>query len=190
MIYLDLDGVLTDWESGVLKLFETPLDGYKSTYGENIHDYLGVTKGELWKRINRAGEGFWSNLQPLSWARELHEELSRMDEVVILTSPSAHGSSAAGKVKWMKDFFGHGFEDYIITPRKELLAKPENVLIDDREKKVDAFTREGGIGILFPRPYNRSSAKAADPMWETIDTLQQIYPHYRPREYDEANEMS
>jgi hypothetical protein len=38
---------------------------------------------------------------------------------------------------------------------KELLARPDTLLIDDNEKNISAFRKSGGMAITVPRPWNR-----------------------------------
>jgi len=54
----------------------------------------------------------------------------------------------------LQDRFGDGFQDYILTREKHLLARKGAVLIDDSDANVDAFNRGGGRGILFPQVWN------------------------------------
>jgi len=154
IIYLDLDGPMVDWQGGVYKLFgENP----EKTDGM-AHEVLGVSKSEIWKRVYRAGSKWWAELEPTPWARELYDGLQKLGEVVILSSPSHIAAGSSGKVRWMKDFFNGNFRDYILTSRKELLAKPGDILVDDLEKNTTKFTDHGGTGILFPCPWNSARA--------------------------------
>jgi 5'(3')-deoxyribonucleotidase len=178
MIFLDLDGPMVDFHGGVFKLFgENPSD-----HNGLAHEVLGVPKGEVWKRVYKAGEKFWVNLEPTPWARELYNELGRADEVVICTSPSHIPAGSSGKVKWMKKFFNGNFRDYILTSRKECLAKPGDILVDDMEKNTDLFTEKGGNGLLFPRPWNRNRKDSDNAMMVTLETISQLYSWYTPPE--------
>ena len=46
------------------------------------------------------------------------------------------------------------FRRYALTPQKHLLAGPNRILIDDNDRNIEAFRAAGGIGILFPQPWN------------------------------------
>ena len=176
MIYLDLDGPMVDWQGGVYKLFKeiTPA-------GQGLaHEVLGVSKSEIWKRVYRAGSEWWAELEPTPWAHELYDELCRAGEVVILSSPSHIPAGASGKVKWMKKFFNGNFRDYVLTSRKELLAKKGDILIDDMESNIAKFSQNGGDGILFPRPWNYNADKSDRAFEVTLNLVSQLCPYYKP----------
>lgn len=170
--FCDLDGVLANWDDGAARILGLEPD---PTIG--ITDRPGVHKGDLWKRIDRAGASFWANLPPYPWAERFVAELMRFDDFTILSSPSNDASSAQGKVLWMQKFFKKkNFRDYILTNKKYQCAGPGAILIDDKEKHVDAFTAAGGIGILFPQPWNRNRG-INNPVEYVLDIVQSLYPN-------------
>lgn len=184
MIYLDMDGPYTNWTAGVAKLFgRNP----KFRPGQDAAQALGVKKGDIWNRIQSAGSKWWANLEPQPWAREFYQELARIDEVVFCTSPGHLPAAASGKMAFMKEHFGFNFKDFVITSRKDLLAKPGHVLIDDYDKNTTAFTQAGGIGVLFPRPWNSAAAESDDAVEVVLETLSQIYPRYTPIHIDDCD---
>ena len=177
MIYLDLDGPMVNWDKGVFSLWGR----YPEIKpGQSCADALGVKKGEIWARITKRGAKWWAELEPHPWAKEFYEELCRIDEVVILTSPSHIPTGASGKTQWMKKFFGGNFRQYIMTSRKDLLAKPGDILIDDMDKNIEAFTQAGGIGVLFPRPWNKASEHSNQAVAKVLEAIAQVYPRYTP----------
>jgi 5'(3')-deoxyribonucleotidase len=177
MIYLDMDGPLVNWTQGVFDLFgKNP----KVKPGQAAAEALGVKKNDLWREVKKGGAKWWAGLRPQPWAMEFYQELARIDEVVLLTSPSHLPAAASGKTMWIKDFFGFNFRDYILTSRKDLLAKPGDVLIDDHDKNVTAFTQAGGIGVIFPRMWNHAAKDSKDAVEVVLDAMSQIYPRYTP----------
>lgn len=155
-IFLDVDEVLVDWVGGVLSLY-----GWDHEYLHRLwakHDprpwdlfsVLPVSSYLAWNRIDEAGAEFWANLQPLPWMRELYETCSAFAPTVLLTSPSEHSSSHAGKVQWMQREFGSNFRDYLIGSVKHRCAHPGALLIDDSPRNCESFVEHGGHAILFP----------------------------------------
>jgi len=165
MIYLDMDGVIGDWDTSAQKLFDQPL--------------AEISKSKIWKKIDGEGFKFWADMDLYPWTEEFVQSLRWIDEVVICSTPSLDPRSAAGKLRWLQKLFGRNFRDYVLTPKKHLLAKKRNVLIDDKEKNTDDFSRNGGIGILFPRPWNRMRNRTEDPVAHVIEQLKLIYPANR-----------
>lgn len=160
-VFIDYDGVMVDFPQGVMDLFNVSPEVMTADdlTDWNFSKQIGITEKDMWAAIDRLGERFWSDLvHPYSWAInimvELHNEFGV--DPVIATSPSQSPSSAGGKADSISKLLGGGFRNWAITPRKELFAREGRVLIDDREKNIEKFEAHGGIGILFPRPWNKA----------------------------------
>lgn len=155
-IFVDMDGVITQFSEGVLELFGLhpgKADEIKD-WGQ-VHDVIGVTEEQMWDRINGAGPGWWANLRPYPWMDSLFRKIEETAPFTILTTPSRDSSSAAGKVEWLKKHLGSDFRDYVLAPRKYNLAGPlGHVLIDDRDHNCDLWVEGGGSAIVFPMGYN------------------------------------
>jgi len=155
IIYLDLDGVVVDFVSAALKLFDAEHLQKDWPPGEwDITNVLGVSATDFWSRVDARGELFWKNLQVYPWAGCL---LNLIDdyEWYYATSPSRSHRSSSGKVLWMQEQHGTHFRRYVLGEHKHLLAKSDALLIDDNQKNVERFVENGGKSILFPRPWNR-----------------------------------
>ena len=185
MILCDLDGVLVDFPTSAAKLFNKKI---KLKPGQHTHDALGTSKNQLWKAINKAGMDFWANAELYHWADTFYNKLTRLDEVVITTAPSYDPQSSSGKVKFLQEFFDdRSFRDYVITKRKELLAGPDRILIDDKEANIAKFIEYGGIGILFPQPWNKLANLASDPISYVMKELKMCYPASRFEDLEYAS---
>lgn len=144
-ILLDMDGVITDLVSGIERFFNVKRP-VPWPYGDyNIRKVLGIPN--LWDELPTH---FWVGL---SKTEEYNELLNMVKghEVIICTSPT-DTRCVEGKLFWLSQYLPDN--DFVITKRKELLAKPDVLLIDDSDAKIEAFTAAGGQGILFPRPWN------------------------------------
>lgn len=162
-IFVDLDGVLADFVSGALKLHEREDHLEAWPPGEfDMARALGITSGQFWGGIDRAGACFWGELKPFPWAFELIRELRTIAPVTIATSPSQDPNCLAGKVQWLQRHFGRSFRDYLIGPPKYLLAAPGRVLIDDSDRNIHSFRDYGGKGILFPQPWNSNHRRTGE----------------------------
>lgn len=163
-IYIDMDGVLSDFVQGALDLFQQPDALSDWPLGSHrVAQVLGVSGTEFWKRIDASGSSFWSELAPYPWVAEL---LTLVDSYpwYILTSPSRDGSSADGKMQWMRRYLGDDFRRYLISPQKQLLANSNSILIDDLDPNIERFETAGGTGILFPRKWNANHRLADKPL--------------------------
>ena len=160
-ILLDLDGVVADFNSAALRAHGAEhLIGNQPEGVWEITDVLGISKSNFWWPIDTAE--FWENLQPYPWARELVDCVKSFGEFTVATSPGRSPEGHAGKVRWMRRFFGNSFKDYMIGKQKWLMAAPGNVLIDDSDDNVNKFAEHNGTAILFPQRWNSLSHVKTD----------------------------
>ena len=158
-VFLDMDGVLTDFHRGVYDIFNKPYN-YESPELNtwNFWDSWtpDVTREDVNKKCKRA---FWANLNWMHDGRDIiNIVLARFepDNICLLTNPIVGGiETATGKMKWIKKHLPDYFHRTIITTAsKGLLAKPGILLIDDNDENVDEFRVAGGKAITVPRPWN------------------------------------
>lgn len=156
-IFLDQDGVCTEFDEGCKKIFDWP--HYPRQPLQDVRSYLKISNTQFWNRIDSFGEQWWVDLPETPWFKELVDIIEQYDKNwKFLTSPSLSHYAASGKIQWMQDRYGKWFRNYHITPAENKcdLAQPDSVLIDDNEKNVKEFREKGGYGILFPRFWNRN----------------------------------
>lgn len=152
-LFNDLDGVHVGWTEAVYALYGKTVPETAIDY--EVYDDLGVPEDEVWARINSYGPEWWANLPAYSWSRDLWSRLEALGyDMSICTSPCTIGNSAKGKTEWIRKHIAPTWRDYVITPKKYRVANPRAVLIDDSDKKIEEFREYGGIGIVFPRPWN------------------------------------
>ena len=143
-IFLDMDGVLTDFD----KQFEKNDKGL--TMRQYIDEY-GVDAA--WNYINyKQGEAFWSEMEWTKDGKELWEYLKPFNPIII-SSPSRHASSKTGKRKWLERELGIKVNsvtkigdftkdiNVVFTRNKYLFANlyPDSLLIDDYHKNTDKW---------------------------------------------------
>ena len=69
--------------------------------------------------------------------------------------------SCTGKALWVQSHLPEYSKRFIIsTAPKSLLAKPDTLLIDDKDENVEEFVKAGGYGILVNRPWNKGYERA------------------------------
>ncbi|WP_462146184.1 5' nucleotidase, NT5C type [Pseudoalteromonas gelatinilytica] len=108
-IYIDMDDVICD---------------YKAAYQDAI-------KQDPENKYPQSQYGFFANLKPIKGAIESVLELSKNNEVYILTAPSIHNPfSYLEKRVWIEKWFGMNFVERLIISPDKSLVKGE-LLIDD-----------------------------------------------------------
>jgi len=139
-LYVDLDGVLADFEGGVKRaigVYPTELD-----------------RSDLWKQIYQTPD-FFTNLGWHPGGRELWQQIARLHPTVLTGLPGTKHdpqTSVEGerqKRAWVAKMLGK-YVPCIVVPSKDKqqYATPESILIDDRPDNIAQWKARGGIGIL------------------------------------------
>jgi hypothetical protein len=128
IIYLDLDGVLTD--------FQGHLNNYNKSSGLKITAY----------EIGTVDYNWWATMPWTKWGKDLYDYCNNLCYTCILSSAGGHPEAAKGKTIWLEK---EGIKDYILSGSKWAVANNKTLLIDDTPKKVDKFILAGGVGLLF-----------------------------------------
>ena len=145
--YLDMDGVLADFDRRFRELAGQSPDEYKSIHGEE----------EFWKFIGGYGEEYWTEIPLMKGAEKLTKAVLNYN-YEILTSPSRDQSSKDGKKDWIKkykDLLFNGnipkveFKSSGIKHTIKTTLTKNDILIDDRSKNIDPWIENGGTGILY-----------------------------------------
>ncbi len=112
IVYIDMDGVLVDFQSGIDSLSDNEKEIYKGRYDEV--------------------PGIFSKMIPKDGALKAFEKLSNSFEVYILsTAPWDNPSAWTDKLLWVKKYLGtQAHKKLILSHNKHLNAG--DFLIDDR----------------------------------------------------------
>ena len=150
-IFIDLDGVVADWLGKAIKTFGLNINSQivQNALATNVRG-LETLIGEeyMWNRIDSEGAAWWEAIEEFPWSQYLYSEMRKLGHVCFLTQPGLHGSSAAGKVHWIKNHFNT--RNYLLGAPKHMVANRYSFLIDDSPKKIEQFNEAGGHGIEFP----------------------------------------
>ena len=181
--FVDLDGVLVDFNKGVLRAFDCE-DLEWPAGVRDVHKVLGISKNQFWSRLN---EDFWANLPMMDDAREIlslvEAKFGRMN-VCILSSPSMDPRCLSGKAKWLQKNLRSYLKSYLLGPSKYYCAHENSLLIDDAEKNVESYWANGGKAILMPRRWNRLHS-ISSPVDELARRLKE--EDWNPEVVDDSN---
>lgn len=163
-IFLDLDGVITDFVSSSMAFHDAWIPGeayYPAGFGWDVVGATNHVRGAkgieqitaelFWDSLDY---DFWRELKPYSEAERFIEKLQGIGDLYFATSPTLSSDCVAGKFDWVKDNYPNMLRRTYIGAKKDVFAGPNTFLIDDRDKNVSEFNEAGGRGILVPRPWN------------------------------------
>ncbi|MCC4771413.1 hypothetical protein FXV91_14955 [Methanosarcina sp. DH2] len=145
-VFLDMDGVLTDFT------------GACESLSEHMMFWYTADKERFWKHITAAGSGFWSDMPWMAGGRELHGFLmnSGLHPTILSALPSpdrktAMANARRGKIEWLKKELGTPYANNAILcfrPEKALQSGTSRVLIDDNSDNIREWEEAGGTAIL------------------------------------------
>lgn len=169
-VLLDMDGVITNFIGAALRAHGKDPAEVLGAWPRGVfgaHRILGIDIADFWVPINALEEGFWRDLEPYPWTRDLLDWVEAVPaEWAICTSPSRHPACARGKLEWLYAHVRPAFRELALTPRKHLLAGPDVLLIDDTERMCARFESAGGHAVLFPQHWNARGAQTNP--WATV----------------------
>lgn len=138
-IYLDMDGVLSDFN----KAFEN-IDGYDAHEYNNKH---GDEK--FWDYVKEAGLKYWSEMPWVKGSKKLWNYVKDKN-VSILSAPArAIPNCPKGKKVWVKRELGNVKLILKRAREKHEYADKNSILIDDNKDNIKNWKNADGIGILF-----------------------------------------
>jgi len=152
-VFLDMDGVITDFVGEVNKRMGIPKETIPSKWAW-VEDF-GYTLDQVnsWCTTE-----FWANLEWMPDGHDIMRLLTKVfksEQIYLLTTPMPNPESYTGKVLWVQSHLPEFSRRLIVTSApKSLFARPDALLIDDKTENVDDFIEANGYGLLVPRPWN------------------------------------
>lgn len=157
-LFLDMDGVLCNWDKGCHLLHGLKHDQNNWPYkfgpeGWHFYKEIPMTVPQLFKGQDRE---FWANLEWMPDGKEILRSCESKfgDNVCLLTSPYDNTGAVDGRKDWIKKHMPKYVHKHLIGDPKEFCAHDEAILVDDCEDNIKKWRDAGGIGVLVPRPYN------------------------------------
>lgn len=151
-IFCDLDGVMADFSKGIRDQLGLP-------HNEDTYERDAKYRKEMWKKIEeykKKGGELWYNLELLPDAMTLWNFIkSKNPTFLTATGISFAENTKFQKKRWIKKHFGN-VPSIMVNAAKEKSkhAKENYILIDDKDKAVSPWKKEGGIGILHTSAAN------------------------------------
>lgn len=141
MIYIDMDGVVADFDASIVKIF-----------GEEYSDKIA---DEFWRQTCVEAEVF-RKMPVIPEGILMVDAIRAQRPICFMTSTGGlphHIDIAKQKLDWLHahNLGQHPVAFCMNTKGKGAYAHAGAVLIDDRQKVCDAWTQGGGTALLFDR---------------------------------------
>ncbi len=170
-IFIDLDGVIVDFTIPAMQKHGVTMHNESEYPTDCEWDILRacnklrdnptpLTAAEFWDAFDY---NFWYGLPLYFLAHAFVNYLELWGDIYFATTPTLSSECVAGKYDWVKKHFPEYRSKLIICTHKEVLAGPNTILIDDRDKNCEAFEKAGGIAIPVPRPWNNFECDLENP---------------------------
>ena len=144
-IFLDMDGVLADFDSHVQELL-----------GKSLHDF--PTSQEGWDAMQPYKDTFFKSLKPMPDANDLFDGVrdaafAKNMSIAVLTAIPKLGRMPQSRIHkhcWIDEYFPELSCFFNIGPHaqhKQFHCIPGDILIDDNMMNIDQWNSVGGFGI-------------------------------------------
>lgn len=159
-IYIDVDGVVCDFVSGICGL----MAGRPNDYPNMFDRMIQWPKGEydLNKAIGYQGElatlseAFWAALKPTVDAGEIVDTVLKYTDKIIFATKICSSDCLKGKQAWLNRYYPGYPVVYLDNVPKAVLCRDWNAfLLDDSEEECVAWNAVGKVrAITIPRQWN------------------------------------
>lgn len=166
-LLLDLDGVLANFTYQAFKCHGVNENFYETHRGSEYWDVVKISQQTPKNFWSPMGYDFWYSMPLTSDAEKIYRLCVEYfgDSIAFLTSPCLTNGCMEGKRDWcfrhfpgVPIIFSHSSGENNLPP-KYFLAHENSILVDDYEKNVNSWISHGGIGFLYPRPWNCKSGE-------------------------------
>ena len=163
IIFCDLDGVLADFEQGVINHF-----------GQNKY---GVKPPIMWGLINKS-KTFFETLPWMPKGRELWSRIEKYNPIILTGVPNGSKTAAEQKIRWCQRELGPNIKVITCaTKDKPKYSTFNSILIDDRTDNLNAWNNKGGEFILYDEEHLDAIVERID---RRIEILLPNLPEYSP----------
>jgi phosphoglycolate phosphatase-like HAD superfamily hydrolase len=168
IIFVDLDGVLVNLKQGLGNILQMDLEDYSRD------DFEPLLKNYLKQLNTKELINFWSKLPKTKDCDKLWSFLKEHQPLILSASGNSE-PSCMGKKLWCKKNLGIDSDRVFCSKtssEKQKYASNKSILIDDFDKNIKQFNKNGGHGILHAR-INKTLTKLKR-LLKSLNTIQKL----------------
>ena len=151
-IYFDMDGVLVDFNGGVMDMFQIDAGNQEDPGREELDDRMFAAIAAM--------PHFYLKLKPIEGTLDILKELiprygSRVEILTGVPKPFRKVYTAAeDKTEWVREYVSKDIVVNAVLRREKMqfARGPGSILIDDMKMNIREWTEAGGTGIIFTGP--------------------------------------
>jgi len=153
--FLDLDGVLADFDRGVQDLLGMPSAQFEKRYGIK----------EFWRSLAKAPD-FYARLPLMPDARDLFDAVAHLTPTILTGLPLGKWA-APQKVAWCEEHFPRVPVITCMARDKHRFMDPGDVLVDDRDRHRAAYEAHGVVFV-----HHESATQSLEELRAIYDTIE------------------
>lgn len=143
--YLDMDGVIADFDGRFKEYTGLTPKEYKNKYSEK----------EFYKVINKGAHKFWAEMNWTPFGHKIWDKIKDYN-VSVLSSPGHFFQAKEGKIDWLSKHIGSIKVDFKLSGEKHTILddrsipqeeRKYHILIDDHYSNLDPWMAAGGQAI-------------------------------------------
>jgi len=184
MIMCDVDGIIADFDEGARRAHGISLERDNASRAPGVWgmaEAWGITLKEFWSKLDNYE--FWSSVPEFEGGFEFIKALRELGPVSFVTQPSRSPGACTGKIEWLQKRYSQEIPLYLTMGPKWVMAKAENLLIDDWDLNIERWRGAGGPAIKFPRRWN-SDHQLAEGVTDLYDYVLEKVRSYK---FDEVH---
>lgn len=136
-LYLDLDGVMADFDGSFPRVFGL--------------DHRDMADDAMWAKIN-SHPTFFRDLPPMAGAIDFFRSIEHLAPIILTACPKSSYAHVAGqKREWVRSHLGTGVTVLPVfggASKPLFMHQPGDILIDDYRRNTEAWEGAGGVAIL------------------------------------------
>ena len=168
-IFLDMDGVIADFDAGVRRWFN--INWHPTEWSIDYEGVFHLTQEEFWNTLDN--EFFWKTMPLTHYCKSILSVVAPFKPCIL--SAAVVPAAFAGKLKWLEEYYAEAVDEdrwlFSTHRSKSYCARPGTILIDDNETNCMQWEKHGGTAILWPQPYNSYGGIVKYPMEYLMSSL-------------------